>query len=212
MRKHIIFDFDGTIVDSLDLAVSIYNEMAGRYNLNNLKQSDIAMLNKLSIPERIKLFNVPFYILPKMAIEFKRKYKEGIHLLKEIDGMREVIVELKRIGYQLSIISSNSVANIQQFLSSAKLEYFDHILTSKALFGKQTILKQTMRKLDLKREHLVYIGDELRDIESCKKAGVDMIAVTWGFDDAQLLKDGKPEYIAEQPADILSILGEEETE
>lgn len=212
MRKHIIFDFDGTIVDSLDLAVNIYNEMAGRYNLNNLKQSDIAKLNKLSIPERIKLFNVPLYILPKMAIEFKRKYKEGIHSLKEIDGMRQVILELKRIGYQMSIISSNSVTNIQQFLTAAKLECFDHIFSSKALFGKQTILKQTMRKLGLKREDVVYIGDELRDIQSCKKARVDIIAVTWGFDDAQLLVKGKPEYVAEQPEDILRILTEEKAE
>lgn len=212
MRKHIFLDFDGTIVDSLNLAVNIYNDMAGRYNLNPLEHSDIAKLNKLSIPERIKLFNVPLYVLPKMAIEFKRRYKESIHLLKEFEGMRDVIMELKRIGYHLSIISSNSAINIQQFLANAKMECFDHIISSKALFGKQTIIKQTMRKLHLKRAEIMYIGDELRDIQSCKKAQVDMIAVTWGFDDAQLLSDGNPEYVARQPADILTILGEEKAE
>lgn len=206
MRKHIIFDFDGTIVDSLELAVKIYNDMADRYSLKKLHDSDIATLNRLSIPERIKMFNVPLYVLPKMALEFKRKYNENIHLLREFKGIRQVITTLKNKGYPLSIISSNAAANVEQFLAAAKLDMFDHIIAAKALFGKQSVLKQLMRKLKVQARDLIYIGDELRDIQSCQKAGVAMIAVTWGFDSAELLASGHPNYIAEQPEQLLNIL------
>lgn len=206
MDKHIVFDFDGTIVDSLGLAVNLYNQMCHKYNLRPIEGSEIKSLKSLSIPELIKLFNVPLYLLPKMGVEFKRIYQKNVDHLREIDGIQGIILELKKLGYPLSIISSNSVANIQQFLLNTKIDVFDHIYSSKALFGKQSIINQVVKKLNIKKDQMIYIGDELRDIVSCRKAGVKIIAVTWGFDSAELLSSGNPDYVANEPNDILKII------
>lgn len=206
MSNHIIFDFDGTIVDSVGLAVSIYNEMCEKFKLRKIDHQDITFLKDLSIAERIKQFNVPFYLLPKMGMEFKRRYEKNVGQLKEIAGIKDVILDLKQLGYPLSIISSNSVSNIKRFLALTNFDVFDDIYSSKALFGKQSILNQVARNLNIAKEKIIYIGDELRDIASCKKAGVKMIAVTWGFDSAQLIRSGNPDYIAEHPPDIVDII------
>lgn len=208
MNRHIIFDFDGTIVNSLPLAVKLYNQMAKKYKLRNLQESDISKLDKLSIAERMKLFDVPLYILPKLALEFKRDYRKFTATLPEIIGIRELIMKLQELGYSLHIISSNAADNIKQFLSHANMEVFDNVYSSKALLGKQTALNSVAKKLRIRKEQMIYIGDELRDIESCKKAGVEIIAVTWGFDDLELLTAGNPDYIAHKPEEILTIISQ----
>jgi phosphoglycolate phosphatase len=208
MNKHIVFDFDGTIVNSMGQAVQLYNEIAGKYNLRVLKEEDLIMFSKLTIPQRIKMFEVPLYMIPKIAIEFKRNYQRIVSTLQEIVGMKEIIRILKEKGYSLIIISSNSVSNIQQFLNNNDLNVFDHIFSAKGLFGKQSTISSVSKKLKINKEDMIYIGDELRDIVSCKKAEVEIIAVTWGFDSYELLSDGKPDYIANTPDDILSIMQE----
>ena len=53
---------------------------------------------------------------------------------------------------------------------------------------------------------MIYVGDELRDIESCKKLGVPIVAVTWGYDSPQLLLSGNPDHIANTPGELYRTL------
>src|SRR5690554_3293096 len=116
MSKYIIFDFDGTIVDSMELALKLYNELAEKYNVKKLHADELSLFKKLTIPERIKMVEVPIYLIPKMILEFKRKYLNHVDSLHEIDGMKEIILKLKDKGMELGIVSSNAVPNIKQFL------------------------------------------------------------------------------------------------
>lgn len=206
MSKHIVFDFDGTIVSSMGLAVELYNEIAGKYKLRKLNEEEFVIFKKLTIPQRIKMFEVPLYMIPKIAMEFKKNYQKIIHSLHEIVGMKDIIRTLKDKGYSLIIISSNSVSNIQQFLNNNDLNVFDHIFSAKGLFSKHSTISSVSKKLKISKEDMIYIGDELRDIVSCKKAEVEIIAVTWGFDSIEILSGANPDYIANKPDDILSIM------
>jgi phosphoglycolate phosphatase len=60
-----------------------------------------------------------------------------------------------------------------------------------------------MRQLGLQTDELLYVGDELRDIEACKKAGVRIVAVAWGYDPLPLLVSGNPDGIAKTPEELL---------
>lgn len=206
---YMAFDFDGTIVSSMNLGIQIYNEIADKHNLRKLQtEEELKALYKLSIPDKMKMFNVPAYKLPIMGIEFKKRYKRHLSTLKFIDGMKEVILKLKEQGYSLGVISSNSVSNIKQFFQEKDMQAFDHVYSSRGLFGKHSTIRNVSKKLKIPREQMIYIGDELRDIDSCKKAGVKIISVPWGFDAPELLEAGEPDYIAREPADILRIMNE----
>jgi phosphoglycolate phosphatase len=57
----------------------------------------------------------------------------------------------------------------------------------------------------LDRNHVLYIGDETRDIEAAHKAGVRVAAVTWGYNNAEMLKRFSPDYLVSRPHELLSL-------
>lgn len=87
------------------------------------------------------------------------------------------------------------------------MDVFDHIYCAKNLFGKERTIGSFIKKLHLKREELIYIGDEHRDIIACQANGIKVIGVTWGFDTLETLEKARPNFIARKPSDILSIIG-----
>ena len=194
MIKHIIFDFDGTIADSGEIGLQILNELLDKYNLKKVSREEMVKINNFPIKDRFKLLNIPFYRFPQIIMTTLIRYKELISSLKSFEGITELLQALKKEGYTLSIISSNSVENIEFLLNKYNLKVFDNVISEKNIFGKSKSIKAYLKKYDLKNEEIIYIGDELRDIQACKKVAVKVIAVTWGFDSMELLKKSKPDY------------------
>lgn len=201
-----IFDFDGTIADSMDVAIWLINQAAEKYHYQPIKSEDIEKLRRMSMPERFKFLNVSPYHIPRIALELIRSYGKSLRFVKIFDGMQEVIMALKERGLTLSIISSNSNQNIRRFLTENNLDVFDHIYSAKNLFGKERTIASLIKKLHLKRNELIYIGDEHRDIIACQANHIRVIAVTWGLDTVETLSRARPDYIAHKPSDILSII------
>ncbi|BBH22001.1 phosphoglycolate phosphatase [Paenibacillus baekrokdamisoli] len=209
MYKHIIFDFDGTLVDSTAEIMMIYNELAMKYNFKQVNQEEFNLLNNLPIKERFKALNVPMYrflLIRKIGKEFKERYKQYLNEIHFIAEMKEVVGLLQSKGYIISVVTSNAAANVTEFLQIQGLKGFHDVRSSNGLFGKHQTLKQYMKENRLNREDILYIGDERRDILACKKCNIDVIAVTWGLDTMDSLLAEKPNYLVKQPQEIMEIL------
>lgn len=206
MLKHIIFDFDGTIADSLGLTLAIGNQLAPRYGFSELTERDVKELRYLPVEEKIKKFGIKLYKIPRLVFEFNRIYHKYVGSLETIKGVDNLLRELKNEGFSLGVISSNSEENIQKFLRKNNLCLFDGIHSSKGLFGKPAAINKYMGKYGVKSDEVIYIGDELRDIKACRKAGVRIISVTWGFDPPELLVKGNPDYIMNSSGEVLDLI------
>jgi len=207
MIKNIVFDFDGTIVDSIDLAVELYNELAEKYRFLKINKEDFEYLRSLSVIEKCKALHVPLYKLPVFGIEFMRNYRKSLGSLKTFDGINEVIIELKGKGYKLNIISSNSHENVSELLKNNNIDLFDSINCISSIFGKDKAIHNFIKKYSLNREELVYIGDENRDVIACKVNQIKVIAVSWGFDSIELLTRARPDFIVNSPPEIVGLIG-----
>jgi len=206
MIRQIIFDLDGTLVDSLETFIKIGNEMAEKYGYESLNAEKIKELLALPMKKRIESLKIPIYKLPKMGIEALGTYNSYAAQDKPIKGVKEMLECLHEKGYRLSIISSNSLNNIHTFLKVNELDLFDNIQSSKGLFGKHITIGKLISKLRVKKDQVIYIGDEQRDVEACKKIGIRVISVLWGFDSLELIKKAKPDFIVSEPNEIVEII------
>ncbi|MBW4635536.1 MAG: HAD-IA family hydrolase [Iphinoe sp. HA4291-MV1] len=206
-QKVIIFDFDGTIADTVDALVSIANRLAEDFGYIPITQKELALLRNLSSREIIKysgisILKIPF-LLKKVKSELKNKIKE----LKPISGIKEALVALNNEGYRLGIITSNSLENVTDFLKVNDLEnLFDFISSGVTIFGKTTIINNVLKQKQIQPQEVIYVGDETRDIEASKKANIKVIAVTWGFNSQEVLAKQNPDFLIHHPSQLLEVM------
>jgi phosphoglycolate phosphatase len=206
--KYIVFDFDGTLVDSKATFIATYNQLAQKNSFKLLTLPDIEVLRKLSVKERCRFLEVPLYRLPFLATEFLRQYQKSIGQVLLVPGMAEVLQQLKLRGYALAIISSNAEANIRQFLQHNELDFIPAIYCSRDLFGKDKLIKKFLRKYRLQPPEIIYIGDEHRDVVACQKSNVKIIWASWGYEGLPLPQNLQPDYVATSPNQILDYINQ----
>ncbi|HAU34302.1 MAG TPA: HAD family hydrolase [Lysinibacillus sp.] len=204
--KHIIFDFDGTLADSTAVFASAWNTLAQKYKFKGIELKEIDTLKKLSISERSKLFDFPMYKLPMILPQFYKLYRQSLNDVHLFEGMKEVLLEIDKRGYKILIISSNSKDNILEFLKMNGIHCVADVLCSNRIFGKDKVMKKFLKESNVSATEVIYIGDEQRDIVACKKAGVPIIWVEWGYDAIEVIQNEEPEYKVTTPEEILEII------
>jgi phosphoglycolate phosphatase len=121
--------------------------------------------------------------------------------------MDEAIKKLHDDGCQLFVISSNSEENVKRFLKRHDLlKYFSDVQGSAGLLNKSRGIKRLLKKINAKPDRTYYIGDEARDIEAARKAGVHSIAVSWGYNNIKVLAEHKPNVMVFDPAEIPKVI------
>ncbi|QPQ36416.1 HAD-IA family hydrolase [Lysinibacillus sp. JNUCC-52] len=204
--KHIIFDFDGTLADSTAVLASVWNTIAKEYDFKEVQLEDIDSLKKISITERSKLFNFPLHKLPIILPQFYRLYQQSIKDVHLFRGMKDVLKAIENKGYTIAIISSNSKDNISEFLKVNDINHVSEVLCSSRIFGKDKVIKKYIKETNIKKSDVLYVGDEQRDIVACKKVGIPIIWVGWGYDAIEVVQSEKPDYKVFSPAEILTII------
>lgn len=205
--KLIIFDFDGTIADTYQTIINITNGLSSEFGYEPLDYETLQLLKNLSSKDIVKQSQISLYKLPFLARRIRAELGKQIETLEPIFGMPKVLQSLKDDGYQLGIVSSNATSNIMAFLEKQNLAHlFNFINSDKTIFGKHRILNKIITKYQLTSSSVVYVGDETRDIRSARKSNVQMIAVVWGFNSEQILDQYQPDFLAQNPMQILEAI------
>ncbi|QRN85411.1 HAD-IA family hydrolase [Clostridia bacterium] len=207
MYKCVIFDFDGTIGDTEDLALQIAIKLSEKYNFRKLTKNEIPMIKHMTVREGMTYMGISRFRLP-----FIVKEAHGI-LRQEVSSAELCRPELEDLFHSLSdslimtgIITSNSADNVEAFFELHNIQMFD-FLRSSSVFGKSKHLKKVLHQYNFKKRDVLYVGDEARDIVAAKKVGIDVAAVTWGFNSIDRLKAEKPNYLIEEVSELKRILG-----
>ncbi|MCI4667897.1 MAG: HAD-IA family hydrolase [Bacteroidia bacterium] len=204
-KKILVFDFDGTIADTLKIALLIVNEIGEDYGWPKLDKAGFVEYKKKSLRELMDMVGLKYRHLPRIVRKSRNGFKRHMNQVKPIAGIPEVLKQLKDRGYILGILTSNTRKNVQKFLETHELELFDFIYAPNSLYGKAPVLKKIRRKYRTSMEDIVMIGDEHRDLDAANQAGVDGLAVLWGFHENQQLEEAKPVYIATKPDELLTL-------
>ena len=199
-----IFDFDGTIADSFWLIIDIAHNLT-----NHPKLLDKNLINKLrdnSLSDLTSELNIPKYRWPLLLRKGRIEMKSRLNEVKIISNMDLVIEKLFKSGHKLYILSNNSKENLINFLEEYNLvKCFNDIYGDIGLFKKAKYLNKIIKQNKLTKENVIYVGDETRDILASKKINIKVAAVTWGFNSPKVLKLHNPDFIINNPMELLKI-------
>ena len=203
--KYVIFDFDGTLADTEEANFVIYQKLAEKYNLRNITMDELGHLKKMHAKEvmayvELKRRNLPFIL------------KKGKHLLsQDIKNIRlckpdifNAIDKLREMGIKTAIITTNSKTNVKLFLQAHNADNFD-LIASATMFGKESKMKRIVKKEKFDLGEFLYVGDEIRDINAAKNAGMDIASVGWGYNTVESLKKHAPDYLISEPSQLIEI-------
>lgn len=209
--KYIIFDFDGTIADTLPFSFQKFLDIAHMLHLDDLSERQIIKeIRSKSYQELLKgSFNRAWLKLPyvlKMIKDMQIELEKEMKNIKFFSGVKKFLYDLKDKGYKLAIISSNRVENINKFIEFNKLNIFDFVHGKTDLFGKAVYLGKFLKDNNLKKNEVIYVGDEIRDVEACKKVGIKIIGVSWGMNTIEALEKAGVDYIVKKPSEVFKII------
>ena len=205
--KTLVFDFDGTIADTLGETRRIFNRIAPDYGIREVAEHELDGLRHLSLKDLLNHLEIPKRRVPALIARGTGLMRGNITELQLITGMREVLIELRRHVRSFGILTSNATANVDLFLRAhGHRDQFDFISSTSKLTGKAKHLKAIRKTFSLRPEELLYIGDELRDVKASQKAGIPIAAVTWGFNSREALMAAAPDYLFDRPEDFLRLL------
>lgn len=206
LMKTIIFDFDGTIANSMELLADSASHISQELGGKEITEDDIEGLRNSTIYEIFQFFQISILKIPLLAKKLKKRMGEKIDDLDPIEGIVPVLHQLKGAGFTMGMLTSNSLSNVKKFLAKHELDIFDFVQCDSAVLGKDRALKKIMRSKGFSPEETIYVGDEVRDIEGAQGAGIKVISVGWGLNGDEVLKKHNPDYFIIDPADLLKIL------
>ncbi|NEZ68058.1 phosphatase [Leptolyngbyaceae cyanobacterium CCMR0082] len=205
----LIFDFDGTIADTLETIVTITNRLAGHYGYPQTTPERLKYLRALSTAELLAQSNVPLFQVPFLMRRVRRELNQDIDSIHIFQHLSDVLRALQGDGHTIMIASSNAPSTIRPFLERHGLsQVFNQVYGNIGLLGKARSLRRIMRRHRLTSEEILYVGDETRDIEAAHCQGVAVAAVSWGFSDRTALEAQGPTFLIDTPEDLYRAVGE----
>lgn len=213
MYKIIVFDLDGTLLDTLDdlYHASNYALQVNGYPIRT-KEEIRSFVGNGAVKLLERASGKTGAEVDKLVATFKEYY--GAHCkdyTKPYDGIRELLQELKNRGIATAIVS-NKPDEAVKILAE---EYF-HGEVFLAVGEKEAAgirkkpapdsLFAVMQAFGVTKEETLFVGDSEVDIQTGKNAGVDCVSVSWGFKDEEFLQANGAEKIISRPMQLLESL------
>ncbi|WP_424475342.1 pyrophosphatase PpaX [Oceanobacillus kimchii] len=208
--RTILFDLDGTLIDTNALITASFEHTFRQYNLNFSNEEIL----KFNGPPLIDTFNK---IDVTRADEMISTYRE--HNIREHDKfvtafphVYETLEELKRRNISLGIVSTKMRHTVQMGLDLTGIsKFFSTVITYDDVTHAKPHpepVQMAMQKLNANPEQTLMVGDNHHDIVSGQRANVQTVAVEWSLKDKNYLKSFHPDYFINDMNDILSIVGD----
>ncbi|MBU1164857.1 HAD family hydrolase [Patescibacteria group bacterium] len=194
MKKIILFDFDGVIADTFDIAY-----LTAQILLPKISEEDYRKMFEGNIYESAKAKTKN---LDDLNSKWFKDYAPRLLKKSIIPGITNQLEQLSK-KYTLIIISSSITSPILEYTNRHHItHFFKDIYGADVETDKMKKIKMVFKKYNAKPSDCVFITDTLGDLKEAKKAGVESLAVTWGFHDIITLQKGKPKDYIRRVDDI----------
>ncbi len=203
MKKVLIFDYDGTIVDSLAVFKRSLIETCREHGFSQITEEDFLSIFNGNMYEGLQHRGIPKETVTTILKDLKIKLLASQHNLHFFPGMEDALKQLAQ-QYPLFIITSNISDVVEHFLQLSNVNYREVVGGEKE---PSKVIKIGHIKEQFPDAELVYVGDTRGDIIEGREAGVKTVAVTWGWHEQKILEQEKPDYVAHSADELTTLLG-----
>lgn len=214
MASLIIFDLDGTLLDSIDDIASSMNKILSDYNLPQHSREAYChflgdgarILTQRSVPENVR----DTELMEDVLRDFTAFY--DIHKTdktKPFEGMPETLEQLQLNGINLAVAT-----NKPHHLVPDMMKFYYPTISFGSIMGNRNgcpvkpdpkIVYDILREQETEKENTLYVGDTAVDIETAKNAGLKSIGALWGFRTEEELKNAGADFLIDYPTELLHI-------
>lgn len=212
MYKAILFDLDGTLLNTLDdlnesmnkvLTENGYKEQT-KDETRRFVGNGVRKLVERSLPGE----STEFY--DKIEAQFKECYAKNMrNKTAPYEGIEELLKALKERQVKVGVVSNKFDGAVKSLCKEIFGEYTQVAVGERVGVRKKPAPDSVLAAIDelgVKKEETIYAGDSDVDIETAKNAGIKSIGVTWGFRDRELLISCGADFLADTAEDILKIV------
>lgn len=211
-KKHIVFDFDGTLLDTNRVILDSWQAVFRHYEGRERPEADILKTFGETIDDSMRRF------FPAEDVEDAKELYRGYQRehasesVKLFDGMRELLTELGERGHTLSIVTSRLRRTTGEYLEDLGIrDLFDVVITcndTDAHKPDPLPLLIALDRLGAEKDEAIMLGDTRFDIGCCCNAGVDSVLVEWSHDvDEEEIRNGyRPTYRISKPEELLALV------
>jgi HAD superfamily hydrolase (TIGR01549 family) len=203
----VIFDLDGTLVDTLNIVQNTYVETIHLLGKADVTLDDVVANFNIG-PTPVLLEHVLGRPVSAQDVDvYFREYEKGIAGLLPFDGVIDMLQELRRDGFRLGLFTSATRRAVNILLPLAGLDdYFEETITGDEVIRPKPDsegLELICYKLGVRIENAVYVGDSKVDLACARNAGAVGIHATWSSTATPLTGD---HFIANQPGDVITLI------
>ena len=211
--KAIVFDMDGTVLDTLDELTKSLNYVFARHGLPSMTQKAIrpclgfgydGFIDKAAPDE-------PEDLRRTMTEEFIAYYSAHCQTTTfPYAGIPQVLSRLKAAGYHMAIVSNKGQGAVSELHDEYFKNYVDFSLGETPMYRKKPapdMVWEALKRLGCSKDDAIYVGDSEVDKETSDNADLDVALVTWGFRDRDFLQSLQPTYLVDTREELGALFG-----
>ncbi len=211
--KAVVFDMDGTILDTLDDLADSVNHALEMYGFPKRRRNEVraflgngmVRLVHLCVPD-----GTSEEVEAKVLKEHKRYYPlHSTDKTKPYDGITELLKYLKQKGIKTAVVSNKSDSNVQALVKKYFDGLFDVSVGARDGIPRKPasdLVNIALEELGVDKSDAVYIGDSDVDLATARNSGLKMITVLWGFRDRKMLEEHGAEVFVNTSKELEELL------
>ena len=188
-----IFDFDGTLADSFPFFVQVINQLAEQHGFKKVDLDLVPTYRQYGAKQLMEQVGMPAWKLPFVVKSFTSLMRQNAANISLFEHIDELLLYLANRHVTLAIVSSNSHENVSRILGPANTKLISQFECGVSIFGKPARLQKVLKKAGIPCHEVIYVGDQVADLEAARKEQVAFGAVSWGYGTIESLREHLPD-------------------
>jgi len=188
----VLFDWDGTLFDSWPWFTRALNDAAVRFRFRQVDAAEGERLRSLRPRQILGELGLSWWKLPFFTRYMRARMSKDLHEIQLFEGTPSLISRLADAQIALGVVTTNAERNVRERLGPSTASRVAHYACDIPMFGKASRIRKLVNRAGVPRSRAILVGDEIRDIEAARSAGIASGAVAWGYAMPEALRGAGP--------------------